>query len=709
MTVVTVEREFHGKKISIETGKVAKQAAGAVIVRSGDSVVLVAATLGADKGFDFLPLTIDYIEKAYAAGRIPGGYFKREGKLTDREVLTSRLIDRPCRPLFPEGFSREIQIMATVLSFDPEANTDMLAMCGASAALMISEIPFNGPVAGVRIGRRNGKVVLNPSDEELAKGDLNFILAGSKDAIMMVEGGAQQAPEQEVLDALFFGHKEMQTLIEMQEELREKAGKPKIDFAAVEKDSARLALEKSVAELATPKLKIAINTHDKHERSSAIKAVRDEVVAQLVAEGSEDAEAKTQAIKTIYGDLQYEVVRRQIVEEKLRIDGRDTKTVRPISIELGVLPRVHGSTLFTRGETQAIVALTLGVESEAQRIESLEGTQSKPFMLHYNFPPFCVGEAKPIRGPGRREVGHGALAERAVEKILPTAKEWPYVMRVVSEITESNGSSSMASVCGASLALMDAGVPIKAPVAGVAMGLIKEGEKYAVLTDILGDEDHLGDMDFKVCGTEQGITALQMDIKISGLSQAIFQEAMEQAKQGRLHILSKMNEAISAPRGKVSDYAPRIVSIKIAQDKIRDLIGPGGKMIKSIAEAWDVIINVEDSGEVRISGSNSYNLEQAEKVVKSITEKAEIGRVYRGIVKRVVDFGAFVEILPGTEGLVHISQLAEGRVREVTDVTNEGDELMVKVLEMDRMGKIRLSHIEALRDMQEEAGGEAVA
>ncbi|MCI5064711.1 polyribonucleotide nucleotidyltransferase [bacterium] len=694
-TPVTVERDFHGQKLSFETGVVAKQTSGSVVVRCGESVVLVTCVLGDDRGVDFLPLTIDYIEKTYAAGRIPGGFFKREGRLTERETLTSRFIDRPCRPLFKKGFSNEIQIVATVLSADPDVDTDVLALCGASAATSISEIPFDGPLAGVRVARINGKLAINPTPEELYDNDLNFIVAGTADAIVMVEGGADQASEADVLEALFFAHQEIQHIIAMQNELVEKVGKEKIEFVPAEKNE---TLSQEILAFIKDDLAQASVVPDKLERKVALSAVKKKAVEKFVDADAEDAEARTTEVKSLFGDLHSEFVRSKILDEGVRIDGRDNTTVRPIEIQTGYLPRVHGSALFTRGETQAIVTATLGVDEDAQRIDNLYGESSKDFMLHYNFPAFSVGEARPLRGPGRREIGHGALAERALRSVIPPHSQFPYVLRVVSEITESNGSSSMASVCGGSLSLLDAGVPLEAPVAGVAMGLIQEGEKTSILTDILGDEDHLGDMDFKVCGTEAGITALQMDIKIKGLSQEIMTKALSQARDARLHILTKMGEALGSARTELSKYAPRIVSFKIPTDKIRDLIGSGGKTIKGIQETWDVKISIEDNGDVTVSGNDGDALDNAVKICKSITEKPEIGKIYEGVVKRVADFGAFVEILPGTEGLVHISQLAEERVRRVEDVVNEGDQIPVKVLEMDRMGKIRLSLKEAISD-----------
>ncbi len=694
-----VEKDFHGKKLRIESGRIAKQAGGSALVTYGESVVLVTACYGALKDVDFFPLTVDYIEKTYAAGKIPGGFFRREGKQSEKETLVSRLIDRPCRPLFPEGFHREVQVVATVLSADDENDTDVLAMCGASAALTISELPFEGPMSGVRVARINGKLVINPTRSSLAHADLNFIVAGTADATVMVEGGAQEVPEAEVLEALFFAQEQLQVVNEMQRELKSKIGKPTMEFAPTEYDQ---ALVSKMTAFVTPKLKEAIKLREKMARRDAVGAAKQALMAEFVKEGDANAAVAAKVAAKVFEDTHYNVVRDMALDEGVRLDGRDTKTVRPISIEVGWLPRTHGSALFTRGETQSIVVSTLGTEAEAQRIDNLLGEASKTFMLHYNFPPFSVGETKPMRGPGRREIGHGALAERAVRAVMPEIKEFPYVVRIVSEITESNGSSSMATVCGASLSLMDAGVPIKAPVAGVAMGLIKTGEKYVVLTDILGDEDHLGDMDFKVCGTEKGITALQMDIKIKGLSREILDKAMLQARDGRLHILGEMAKSITTARNELSRYAPKIVTIKINPEKIRDIIGPGGKTIRSITESCGVKMEVQDDGTVNIASNDSTKVQNAIAIIESLTQEAVVGKLYRGIVKRIVDFGAFVEIIPGTDGLVHVSQISDSRVANVRDVLSEGDEVWVKCLEIDRQGKIRLSMKEAAAEMKEQ-------
>jgi polyribonucleotide nucleotidyltransferase len=694
-----VEREFHGRTLKIESGRIAKQAAGSALVTYGESMVLVTACYGPEKDVDFFPLTVDYFEKTYAAGKIPGGFFRREGKLSEKETLVSRLIDRPCRPLFPENFHREVQVIATVLSADDENDTDTLAMIGASAALSISDLPFEGPIAGVRVGRINGKLVINPKQSEALNSDMNFIIAGTRDAIVMVEGGAQEVPESEVLEALFYAHEQLQVINDMQLELQKKVGLPKMEVKAKEYDQ---ALYDSMVAFVTPLLSEAIKVREKHARGDAVGGCHEKLVAQFVKEGDEKAATVAKLARKAFEDTHFNVVRNLALDHGQRLDGRDTTTVRPISIEVGFLPRTHGSSLFTRGETQAIVVSTLGTEAEAQRIDSLMGDASKTFMLHYNFPPFSVGETKPMRGPGRREIGHGALAERAVRAVMPDIKKFPYVVRIVSEITESNGSSSMASVCGSSLSLMDAGVPIKAPVAGVAMGLIKSDSKYVVLTDILGDEDHLGDMDFKVCGTSKGITALQMDIKIKGLSRDIMDKAMLQARDGRMHILDEMAKAIGTSRQDLSRYAPRIVQIKINPDKIRDIIGPGGKTIRSITESCGVKMEVTDDGTVSIASNDGQKVKNAIAIIESLTQEAVVGKIYKGIVKRLADFGAFVEILPGTDGLVHISQISEEKIRRVDDVLSEGDEVMVKVLEIDRQGKIRLSIKEALTDLKDQ-------
>jgi polyribonucleotide nucleotidyltransferase len=687
-----IEIDFHGRRLVVETGKVAKQAGGAAWVQYGETVVLVTATASRAprEGIDFFPLTCDYQEKTFAAGKIPGGFFKREGRPAEKEILTSRLIDRPIRPLFPKGFNCETQVIATVLSHDRENDPDVIAMFGASIALTLSDIPFHGPIAAVRMGRIGGKLVVNPTTTQLAESDLNLIVAAGKDAIVMVEGGARILPESTVLEALFGAHDAVQPLIALQEDLQRKVGKPK---RAVVPPAVDEALATRVKELATPRLKAALAKNVKQERYAALDAAHDEAIAAL---GDGDVDRSKQ-VGQLVAKVTKSVVRQQIITERTRLDGRGLADIRPITCEVDVLPRTHGSAIFTRGETQALVVATLGTSSDEQKIDALIGEHYKKFMLHYNFPPYSTGEAKFLRGPGRREIGHGALAERAILPVLPDEADFPYTIRIVSEIMESNGSSSMASVCGGSLSLMQAGVPVKAPVAGVAMGLIKEGDEVRVLSDILGDEDHLGDMDFKVTGTRDGITAVQMDIKIGGVNRDVMAQALEQARQGRLHILGKMAEAIDKPRAELSLHAPRIVTVKIKQDRIRDLIGPGGKTIRGIVDETGCKIDVSDDGTVLVASSDGVAMQKALDRIRGLTAEAEVGRIYRGTVRRVVDFGAFVEILPGTDGLVHISQLANERVRQVTDVVREGDVIDVKVLEVDKSGKIRLSRKEALK------------
>jgi polyribonucleotide nucleotidyltransferase len=688
-----VEADFHGRRLSIETGRVAKQAGGAVLVQLGETVVLVTATASRmpREGIDFFPLTCDYVEKTFAAGKIPGGFFKREGRQAEKEILTSRLIDRPTRPLFPKGFRCETQVIATVLSHDRENDPDMISILGASAALSLSDIPWNGPIAAVRVGRVGGSLVINPTTTQLADSDLNLIVAASREAVVMVEGGARMLPEAQLLEALFAAHDAAQALIDMQEELVRQAGKPK---RQVEPPALDAALEAAVQEYALPKLRAALAKPVKQERYAALDETHDE--AQVTLGGDDPARQKL--VGELVDKVKKQVVREAIIREGRRVDGRGLTDVRPISCEVEVLPRTHGSALFTRGETQALVVTTLGTSSDEQKIDALIGEHYKKFMLHYNFPPFSTGETKFLRGPGRREIGHGALAERALLPVLPDEADFPYTIRIVSEVLESNGSSSMATVCGGSLSLMQAGVPVKAAVAGVAMGLIKEGEEVRVLSDILGDEDHLGDMDFKVAGTRDGVTAVQMDIKIGGVTRAIMQQALEQARAARLHILGKMDEALPAARPELSTYAPRIVTLRIKTDRIRDLIGPGGKTIRGIVEETGCKIDVEDDGTVLVASSDGASMQRAIDRIRGLTAEAEVGKIYRGTVRRVVDFGAFVEIMPGTDGLVHISQLANERVRQVSDVVREGDVIDVKVLEVDKSGKIRLSRKEALRD-----------
>jgi len=687
---VTETLPFHGSEISIEGGWIAKQAGGSVIVRQGDTMILVTVcTADAREGQSFFPLTVEYQEKAYAAGKIPGGFFKREGRPAEQEILVCRLIDRPIRPLFPEGYLDEVQVICTVLSADGVHHPDVLSICGASAALHLSPIPFLGPIAAVRVGRIDGKLVINPTKEQIASSEMDFVVAGTKEAIVMVEGGAKIVPETEVLEALFFGHKELQQLIAMQERLREKLGKPKIEFVAPEADA---AIEARVKQIVGNRLEEVFSIREKAARRDAMDAVSADVKTALTAEFPE---REGEGMK-IYHDLEYSVSRQKLVRTKTRIDGRGLADVRPIECEVGFIPRAHGSALFTRGETQAIVTATLGTSQDAQRIDTLMDQSEKTFLLHYNFPPYSTGEVKMLRGTGRREQGHGALAERALRPLIPSQKEFPYVVRIVSDITESNGSSSMASVCGGSLALMDAGVKIPELVGGVAMGLIKEGDDVAVLTDILGDEDHFGDMDFKICGTKSGVTAVQMDIKCTGLSRETMGQALEQARQARLHILGVMEQTLSKPREEMSKYAPTIKTIKINPDKIRDVIGPGGKTIRSITETTGVKIDISDDGSVNIASADQEASKRAIEIIMGLTEEAEIGKIYQGVVKRIMDFGAFVEILPGTEGLVHISQLAHERVNQVSDILKEGDEVQVRVLDIDKQGRIRLSRKEAL-------------
>ncbi|MFN7699726.1 MAG: polyribonucleotide nucleotidyltransferase [Deltaproteobacteria bacterium] len=680
------------KLITIETGRIAKQAHGSVLVTCGETIVLVTVCGTADPrpGIDFLPLSVEYVEKTFAAGKIPGGFFKREGKLRDGEILVSRLIDRPCRPLFPEGYRNDIQIIATVLSFDQENQPDMLALLGASAACHISPIPWAGPLGGVRVTRVDGRWIANPTYSELEKGDCELVIAASKDAIVMVEGEADEISEQDLVEALWFGKDAMQPAIRLIEDMRAAVGADKWAFTPPARMS---GLEDKVKAIASAGVKSACNIAEKHARYDAFRKVKKELVAKI-SEGITDEKLKAateKEAKEIYEDLKYHTMREQVLTDKRRVDGRDFTTVRPISIELGLLPRVHGSTLFTRGETQGIVTTTLGTSSDEQRIDALAGDSTKRFLLHYNFPPYSVGEVKPVRGPGRREIGHGNLAERSLAKMVPSKEQFPYTIRIVSEITESNGSSSMATVCGGALSMMDAGVPIAAPVAGVAMGLIAEGERYAVLTDILGDEDHLGDMDFKVCGTKKGITGIQMDIKIAGLSRAIMEQALAQAKDGRLHILGKMVEAIPAARTELSKWAPRITTLKVKPDQIRVVIGPGGKTIKGIVEQTGAQIDIDDDGTVHIASNDPAKAQKAIEIIRGLTTEPEVGKTYKGLVKRVEPYGAFLEIMPNTDGLCHISDFAWERVERVEDVMNLGDEVEVMVTNIDGDGRVRLS------------------
>jgi len=685
------EFEWNGRMFKVEAGDLARQASGSVRVQYGDTVVLVTAVAskGPREGVDFFPLMVDYQEMTYAAGKIPGGFFKREGRPSEKEILTSRLIDRPLRPLFPKGYINEVQIVATVLSADEENDPDILGMIGASAALEISDIPFCGPIAGVRVGRIDGKLVCNPINTELKKSELDLIIAGNREGIVMVEGGANFITEDIMLEAMIFGHQSLQKVLGIQEEMKREIGKPKV---IVPPPSVDAELREKITSFAADRMKKTLQLRNKAERHRGMDDLYLEAVEKFAGENGE----KKNEVTAIFSDLERDIVRNMILREKRRIDGRGLKDIRPIDCGVAVLPRTHGSALFTRGETQVLAVTTLGTSSDEQKIDSLIGETYKTFMLHYNFPPFSVGEVKPLRGPSRREVGHGALAERSIARILPNNDNFPYTIRIVSEVLESNGSSSMATVCGSSLSLMDAGVPVKTAVAGIAMGLIKEGDQVAVLTDILGDEDHIGDMDFKVAGTRDGITGFQMDIKISGLAHEIMREALTQAREGRIFILDKMAEAIQKPRPDLSIRAPRIVTIMVKQDKIRDVIGPGGKTIRGIIEQTGVKIEIDDSGKANIASNNLESLEKAIKMVKDLIQEVEVDKIYLGKVKKIVDFGAFVEILPGTDGLVHISQLAPGHVKNVRDVLSEGDEVVVKVLEIDRQGKIKLSRKEAL-------------
>ena len=686
----TVSTAFGKATLTLETGKLAKQANGSILVHYGDTVVLVAATAdkGSGVGADFFPLSVHYVEKAYAAGRIPGGFFKREGRLSESETLTSRLIDRPLRPSFDENYLAETLIMATVLSSDQDNAPDIAAMIGASAALCVSDIPFYQPIGGIRVGRINGEFVVNPTPAELEESELNIIMAASKDAILMVEGEAKEVSEEVMLDALWFGQEQIQPIIQIQEELMQRCGKPKREVAIPEIDE---ELRTKVTAASQPKLVEALQITEKQERYQRLDAVVDEVLAEVFPEGSEPSSDAIGQAKSVIGSVKKKVMRERILKDQIRIDGRGPKDIRQIDCEARILPRAHGSALFTRGETQALGVVTLGTKEDEQLIDSLHGVSYKNFMLHYNFPSFCVGEARPPRGPGRREIGHGHLAERGLSHLLPTREEFPYTIRLVSEVLESNGSSSMATVCSGSLAMMDAGIPLKAAAAGIAMGLIYDDGQTSILSDILGDEDHLGDMDFKVVGTTTGITALQMDIKIKGLTREIVKASLEQACEGRLHILKIMGDTLEQSRAGLSSYAPRFITHKIPPDKISIVIGPGGKMIKSIVERTGVKINISDDGLVSIASGDHKAVDAALEIVRDLTRTVEIGTVYDGIVKRVVDFGAFVEVFPGTEGLVHISNLAEGRVRAVTDVVREGDTVKVKAMGLDKRGKLQLS------------------
>jgi polyribonucleotide nucleotidyltransferase len=683
----TYSVEIGGRDLHFETGHLAQQASGSVLVRYGENAVLVTAVMSDSprEGIDFLPLTVDYMERAYAAGRVPGGFFRREiGRPSEKETLTSRFIDRPMRPLFPKGTVNEIQIIATVFSGDMEIDPDIVALNGAAAALEISDIPFNGPVAAVRVGKIGGQLVINPTNSQLKESTLNLIVAGAPQGLVMVEAGAQIIQEDEVLEALFFAQEQLQPILELIQNMGREIGEPK---RQVTEPPDYPELRQKIEALAKDKILAAVTIAEKKARYRALDQARDEVLADLEAE----VEGLEKVAKGLFSEFKKKLVRNLVLTEQRRIDGRSYADVRPITGEINILSRTHGSAVFTRGETQALAVATLGTPSDEQKIETLVGETFKSFMLHYNFPPYSVGETRMIRGPGRREIGHGALAERAISQVLPSAEEFPYTIRIVSEILSSNGSSSMATICGGSMALMDAGVPIKAAVAGVAMGLIKEDDRVAVLSDILGDEDALGDMDFKVAGTEGGITALQMDIKMTGLTREIMGQALTQAREARLHILGKMNEVIAAPSPTLKEHAPKIIVLTINPDKIREVIGPGGKMVKSIVAATGIKIDIEDDGKIHISSSDQKAADEAIRMINEITAEAEIGAIYTGKVKKIMDFGAFVEVLPGTDGLVHISELAHRRVKTVDEILKEGDIVTVKVLDVDRQGKIRLS------------------
>jgi polyribonucleotide nucleotidyltransferase len=680
--------QYGPHSVTLETGRAARQADGSVLVSMGDTVVLVTAVgrKSADSGKDFFPLTVNYVEKTYAAGRIPGGFFKREGRPSEKETLTSRLIDRPIRPLFPEGFYNEVQVVATVVSLDPDIDSDIPAMLGASAALSLSGIPFKGPIGAAKVGYRDGQYLLNPTQKDLQTSQLDLVVAGTADAVLMVESEAKTLPEEVMLGAVVFGHEQMQSAIRAIRELVAEAGKPAWDWAAPAVDE---ALAAAVAAQAEAALGEAYTITEKQARYAKIAEIKKATIAALA--GGETPQFEPRKVSDEIGRLEYDIVRRRIIAGEPRIDGRDMNTVRKITVQTGVLPRTHGSALFTRGETQALVTATLGTGRDAQIIDALAGERREPFMLHYNFPPFSVGETGMMGSPKRREIGHGNLARRGVSAVMPDMTTFPYVLRVVSEILESNGSSSMASVCGTSLALMDAGVPIKAPVAGVAMGLVLEGDRFQVLTDILGDEDHLGDMDFKVAGTADGVTALQMDIKIEGITREIMKVALEHAHKARLHILGEMNKVISTPRPQMSEWAPTIITMKIDPEKIREVIGKGGAVIRAITEETGTTIDIENDGSVKIASVNATAGREAQRRIELITSEVEVGHIYEGKVVRLMDFGAFVQILPGKDGLVHISQISDERVERVSDKLKEGDVVRVKVLEVDRQGRVRLS------------------
>ncbi len=706
MNPITKTFQFGDQTVSIETGKVAKQATGSVVVTIGDTVVLttVVGAKSARPGQDFFPLTVNYQEKTYAAGKIPGGFFRREGRPSEKETLTCRLIDRPIRPLFPKGFMNEVQVIPTVISVDKDQDPDIAAMIGTSAALAISGIPFAGPIGAARVGYQDGSYLLNPGYEALKSSMLNMTVAGTESAVLMVESEAKELTEDEMLGAVLFGHQEMQVAIQAIKELAAEAGKPAWDW---QPEPTNDALLNEVSDAVKADLGDAYRISDKMDRQAAVSDLRAKAVEQIA--GAEDAENSADEVAEMFGKVEKDLVRQRVLNGEPRIDGRDLRTVRPIHVEVGVLPKTHGSALFTRGETQALVVATLGTLRDAAMIDALEGTYKDQFMLHYNFPPYSVGEAGFMGGPKRREIGHGRLARRGVAATLPDEEDFPYTIRVVSEITESNGSSSMASVCGTSLALMDAGVPVKMPVAGVAMGLVKEGNRYAVLTDILGDEDHLGDMDFKVAGSAKGVTALQMDIKIDGITEEIMEAALQQANEARLHILGEMNKVISSARQELSENAPAMTTVKVHPDKIRDVIGKGGATIRGIVEDTGAEVDIDDDGTVRIYADNQDSKNAAVARVQEIVAEAEVGKIYHGKVERIVDFGAFVNILPGKDGLLHISQIAEERVETVTDYLSEGQEVDVVVLDVDQRGRIKLSIKELPKYQSAESSDEGEA
>lgn len=697
----TYSYEWAGHTLTVEIGQLAKQANGAVLVRYGETAVLSVATASKEpKNVDFFPLTVNYEEKLYAVGKIPGGFIKREGRPSEKAILASRLIDRPIRPLFADGFRNDVQLISMVMSVEQDCSSEMAAMFGSSLALCVSDIPFEGPIAGVIVGRINNEFVVNPSVEQMENSDINLTVAGTKDAINMVEAGAKEVPEETMLEAIMFGHNEIKKLIEFQEQIAAEIGKPKMEVKLYQLDQ---DLEAELKGMCGADLNKAVQVQEKHAREAAIKVVKDSVMENYTEETDED---KLKQIKEILNKLVKSEVRRLITEEKVRPDGRNPDEIRPLSSEVGILPRTHGSGLFTRGQTQALSICTLGAMGDVQILDGLGTEESKRFMHHYNFPHFSVGETGPLRGPGRREIGHGALGERALEPVIPNDKDFPYTVRVVSEVLESNGSTSQASICASTLAMMDAGVPLKAPVAGIAMGLVKTGEAYTILTDIQGMEDHLGDMDFKVAGTAQGVTALQMDIKIDGLSREILEEALLQAKRGRMHILESMLATINGPRVQLSKYAPKILTMSINPDKIRDVIGPSGKQINKIIEETGVKIDIEQDGTVFIASTEQDMNEKAKKIIEDIVREVMVGEVYLGKVKRIEKFGAFVEIFTGKDGLVHISELAEERVGKVEDILAIGDEIEVKVTEIDKQGRVNLSRKAVLKAQKEAANSQ---